>query len=443
MDRFSRSRALLEESRKYLAGGVSTSVRRPSRPFPLFFDHAEGAHLFDVDGNRYVDYTLGWGPLVLGHSHPEMVRAVADQLRKGQTYGAQHRWEVEVARRLVDLIPCAELVCYSNTGTEAVMAAMRLARAFTGRGLVVRFEGHYHGWSDGVMISYTPPLDQAGPHDSPRAVPGSAGIAPGALGDVLVAPWNDLEVLERLLAEHSGEVAAILMEPYAFNTGVVFPAEGYAEGVRRLASRHGAVLIFDEVITGFRVGLDSAQGRLGVPPDLATFGKAVAGGFPLSVIAGRRDIMDLVASGKVGHAGTFNGNPIVTRAAATCLDLLSEGSGKAYPHMEGLARRLADGIRKAAAAAGIPVLVNQVGSVFYMHMTGKPALRDYRDLAGCDNERYFAFIGKLVEKGVFPTWRGLWYLSTSHTEADIDATLVAVRQALAEVADRPQGVVSP
>ncbi len=436
VERFSKSRALLEESRKYLAGGVSTSVRRPSRPFPLFFERGEGAHLYDVDGNRYIDYTLGWGPLVHGHSHPAMVRAVGEQLRKGQTYGAQHRWEVEVARRLVDLVPCADLVLYSNTGTEAVMAALRLARAYTGRRLVVRFEGHYHGWSDGIMISYTPPLDRAGPSEAPNPVPGSAGIPPSVLGDVIVAPWNDLGVLGKLLTRHAGDVAAVIMEPYAFNTGMVFPDEGYLEGVRRLADQHKIVLIFDEVITGFRVGLASAQGRLGITPDLAIFGKAIAGGFPLSVIAGRRAIMDFVASGKVGHAGTFNGNPIVTSAAATCLDLLAQDDGKVYPRMEKLAQRLAAGVREAAAKAGVPVLFNQVGSVGYMHMTDRARLSNYRELSTCDNERYFAFVGKLVEKGIFPTWRGLWYISTVHTEADIDETLVAVRQALAEVAER-------
>lgn len=436
VDRFAVSKSLLEESRKYLAGGVSTSVRKPSRPFPLFFERGEGAQLYDVDGNRYIDYTLGWGPLIHGHSHPAMVQAVGDQLRRGQTYGAQHRWEIETARRLVEMVPCADLVCFSNTGTEAVMAAMRLARAHTGRRLIVRFEGHYHGWSDGAMISYTPPLDKAGPYEEPIPVPGSLGIPPSALGDVIVAPWNDLAVLDRLLARHAGEVAGVIMEPYAFNTGIVFPVPGYLEGVRKLCDKHKTILIFDEVITGFRVGLTSAQGRLGVIPDLAIFGKAIAGGFPLSAIAGKRQIMETIASGKIGHAGTFNGNPIVTSAATACLDLLRQDGGRVYERLENLARRLAAGVRGAAARAGVPVLVNQVGSVCYMHFTREGQIANYRDLVNCDNERYFVFVGKLVEKGFFPTWRGLWYLSTVHTEAHIDETITAVGEALAEAAGR-------
>ncbi len=434
MDRFVKSKQLLEESRRYLAGGVSTSVRRPSRPVPLFFEKGEGAYLFDVDGNRYIDYTLGWGPLVLGHSHPAVVETVSAQLRKGQTYGGQHRYEIEVAKKLAELVPCAELVCFSNTGTEAVMSAIRFARAYTGRSQVIKFEGHYHGWSDGVYVSYVPTAEQAGPYTSPNPVPGTSGIPAGALGGVLVAPWNDLEVLERTLDQHRGKVAAIIMEPYAFNTGVVFPAKGYMEGVRRLADRHGVVLIFDEVITGFRVGLHSAQGRLGVTPDLAIFGKALAGGFPLSVVAGSRKILSLVADGKVGHAGTFNGNPIVTSAAAATLEVLSRDGGAVYGMFETLGSRLAEGLREAGRQAEVPVLVNQVGSVLYMHITDLDRMTSYRDLYRGDLPRYSSLTGLMTERGVYPTWRGLWYLSTAHTEKDVDQTIASARESLSRLA---------
>lgn len=434
MRELAESRRLYEESRRYLAGGVSTGVRRPMRPFPLFFERGEGPYVFDVDGNRYVDFTLGWGPLVHGHCHPEIVREVESVLRRGSTFGAQHRLEVEVARRLTRLIPCADLVCFSNTGTEAVMVALRLARAFTGKSRIIKFEGHYHGWSDGVYVSYAPSRDQAGAADSPCLVAGTPGMSRRALADVLVAPWNDLDALDRILHANQDEVAAIIMEPYAFNTGVVFPQPGYIEGVRRLADKYGAVLVFDEVITGFRVGLESAQGRLGVLPDLAVFGKAVAGGFPLSVIAGRRPIMELVESGKVSHAGTFNGNPVVTAAAKASLGLLSANDGEVYGCLEALGQRLAAGLREAGEQAGVPVLVNQVGSVAYMHITTLERTVDYRDTFECDHARYLTFTELLTLSGVFTTWRGLWYLSTVHTERDIDEAVNAARKALSTLA---------
>ena len=425
------SRSLYEEARRYLAGGVSTGVRKPMRPFPLFFERGEGAYLIDVDGNRYIDFTLGWGPLIHGHCHPQIVREVESVIRKGFTFGAQHRLEVEVSRRLTQLIPCADLVCFSNTGTEAVMVAIRLARAFTGRSKIIKFEGHYHGWSDGVYVSYTPSREQAGPMNSPNRVPATAGISKGALSDTLVVPWNDLESLDRILHANKDEVAAIIMEPYAFNTGVVFPKPGYLEGVRQLADKYGVVLIFDEVITGFRVGLHSAQGRLGVLPDLSVFGKAVSGGFPLSVIAGRRAIMELVESGKVSHAGTFNGNPVVTAAARASLELLAANNGEAYKRLESLGQRLADGLRQAGKQANVPVLVNQIGSVAYMHITPLGCTVNYRDTYECDRERYLTFTERLALSGVFTTWRGLWYLSTVHTEADVDQAInVALRAML-------------
>lgn len=425
-----RSRAMFAEAQQYLAGGVSTGMRAAARPHPLFFARAEGPYMYDVDSNRYVDHVLGWGPQILGHSHPEIVAAVQKQAAVGQTYGAQHEGEIRVARRLCELIPCADLVAFSNTGTEADGFAVRLARAATGRPLVMRFEGHYHGWADGLFTSYRPPLDEAGPSAAPHTVPGTLGQSPGAVGDVIVAPWNDAAAVKTLLDKHRGWVAALIMEPYAMNNGLSKPQPGFLEEVRRLTQEHGVVLIFDEVITGFRVGLQSAQGRLGVIPDLAVFGKAVAAGFPLSVIAGRRELMDLVARRQVAHVGTFNGNPVVLAAAEAALDVLSRPG--TYERLETLGARLAEGLRAAAASAGIDAWVEQVGAVAYMHLRKGPA-HNYRDLTTDDDATYLEFTGALAERGSFTTPRGLWYVSTAHTEIDVDFTCEAAADSLQAV----------
>lgn len=428
---FSGSARLLEESKQYLAGGVSTGMRAAARPLPLFFERGEGAYLFDVDGNRYTDYTLGWGPLILGHSHPEVVAAVQRQVALGQTYGAQHIAEISVARRLVELIPGADLVAFCSTGTEAVLAALRLARAYTGRTLVLRFEGHYHGWADGIFSSYRPDPDQAGPANAPYTVPGTSGQSPGALREVVVAPWNDAAALQALLEQNRGKVAAVIMEPYAMNNGMGAPAPDFLAAVRALTEEHGIVLIFDEVITGFRVGLHSAQGRLGVIPDLSVFGKALAAGFPLSVLAGRRKLMELIATRKVPHVGTFNGNPVVLAAAQAALDVLSRPG--TYDWLESVGSALAETLRAAGRRCGVPVWVDQVGAVVFMHLRLGP-VHNYRDLWADDDAAYLEFTGALAERGVFTTPRGLWYVSTAHTEAHIRQTGAVAAEALEAVA---------
>ncbi len=426
-DKFKRSRELYQESRLYLAGGTSTSARNAMRPFPLFVERGEGAYLYDVDGNKYVDYILGWGPLILGHSHPHVVETVERYLKKGQTYGVQHPLEIEVARRLKEFIPCADLVCFSNTGTEAVLSTLRIARAYTAKSYIVKFHGHYHGWSDAVYLGTNPVPDYEESSWRPR--PEALGTAPGAMEDILVVPWNDIDSLEKVLNKYGDQIAAVIMEPLAFNTGMVFPKPGYLENVRKITEEHGIILIFDEVITGFRVGLHSAQGRLGITPDMTVMGKAVAGGFPLSVIAGRKGIMKMVAEGKVPHMGTFNGNPIVTSAASAALDILSHDNGAVYKQIENLGQRLAEGLRSAAEDADMPVVVHQVGSIVFMHMLVDPNIR-YDDVFKSDKVSYLYFTEQMTIEGILPTSRGLWYLSVAHTEADIDNTIQIARKSL-------------
>ena len=308
MRSYAKSIALYERTRKHLAGGVSSNVRYASTPVPLFFARGEGARLYDVDGNVHIDYVLGNGPAILGHAPKPVIDAVAASLTDGQLFAAQNPRETELAERLCRLLPSAEVVRFATSGTEAVLMAMRLARAFTGRNRILKFEGHYHGWSDQAYISTRPSLNEAGPADEPVPVAGSPGMPPSVLDDVAVAGWNDLNALAHAFERYPGQIAGVIMEPIMVNGGAILPQPGYLAGVRDLCRAKGALFICDEVITGFRVGLGGAQARLGVSADLSVYAKAVAAGFPLAMVAGRRDVMDILLDKGVMHGGTYNGN---------------------------------------------------------------------------------------------------------------------------------------
>ncbi len=425
-----RTRALFERAQAVIAGGVSSDARRATL-LPLYVDRAQGARLWDVDGNEYVDYVLGQGPLILGHSASEVAAAVQAQAGRGQAYSAQHEREVEVAETICRLVPCAERIRFNSVGSEAVHAAWRLARAYTGRDRILKFEGHYHGWLDPALYSVHPPLDQAGPADAPVPVPGSRGQARSGADGLALAPWNDLEALGRVLERHDGEIAAVTLEPILCNTGCISPLPGYLEGVRTLCDEHGAVLIFDEVITGFRVAPGGAQELLGVTPDLAVFGKALAGGYPLSVLAGKAELMDMISRGEVGHAGTFNSNPVAIEAAAATLAQLTRDGGGAYARLFETGAALIDGIRSAAAEAGVPMLVDGPGPIFQLYLTEESEIRDYRAFAATDLAGLQRLQRALLERGVNTIGRGLWFVSTAHGPAEIDQTLAAVRDVLA------------
>lgn len=426
-----RSHELYEEAQGYIAGGVSSDIRRGVEPVPLYASHGVGSRLWDVDGNEYIDYVLGQGPLILGHTNPIVIDAVKDQLDRGQIYSAQHELEIEVAAAICRLVPCAERVRFNSVGSEAVHAAWRLARAYTGRPKILKVEGHYHGWLDPVLYSLHPDVATAGPANAPVPVPGSAGQPPSAEQDIVVAPWNDLEALERILEQHRGEIAAMIMEPVLCNTGCISPRPGYLEGAQKLGREHGCLLIFDEVITGFRLAPGGAQEFLGITPDLAVFGKAIAGGFPLSCLAGRAEVMDLISRGEVGHAGTFNSNPVVMAAAAATLRELTRADGAAYRHLFAIGQRLMEGIRAAARDTGVALLVDGPGPVFNIYLTDQPAVTNYRDFAACDRAGMAAMQTALMDRGVNMVGRGLWFISTAHTEADVDQTIAAVADVLA------------
>ena len=306
---FRKSHLLHEESKKVIPGGVNSNVRMGEKPHPIFFEAAEGPYLYDVDGNRLIDYVMGQGPMLLGHRPAFVTAAVEEQLGRGILYGAQHELEVEVAQLVTRMVPSAEVVRFNMTGTEAVQASLRIARAATGRNTVLKFEGHYHGWADSVLFNVGSGSETRSDGRGIEPVPESAGVDYRAGGSLIVAPWNDAGVLEELLSAHGDEIAAVIMEPVMANSGVVTPLPGYLEAVRRMCDQHGIVLIFDEVITGFRAGLGGAQGRYGVTPDLTTMGKALASGFPVGCVAGRRDLMEGISTGKITHAGTFNASP--------------------------------------------------------------------------------------------------------------------------------------
>ncbi|TWT12740.1 aspartate aminotransferase family protein [Reyranella sp. CPCC 100927] len=433
MPSYDRSVALWEEAKRHLAGGVSSNVRYASAPVPLFFARGEGARLYDVDGNVHIDYILGNGPAILGHAPPAVLKAVAESLADGQVFAAQHERELALAQALTRLIPGAELVRFATSGTEAVHMAFRIARAFTGRRKIVKFEGHYHGWTDQTYISVRPSLNEAGPASEPVAVPESPGMAPGALDDVLVLGWNDLAAVEALFARHGGDIAGVIMEPVMVNGGVIAPAAGYIEGVQRLCTAHGALFICDEVITGFRLGLGGAQGRFGLKPDLSIFAKAVAGGFPLALVAGRRDVMEILLTRNVMHGGTYNGNVQSMAAALAALALLEHDGGAAYRDMERCGTRLMQGLAELGRKHRLPILVQGFPAIFQTFFTTAAAPRHYRESAACDRDMAAAFSRALQEEGIRVNQRSAWFLSTAHDTAVIDETLSAADRAMARL----------
>lgn len=416
---FDESRRRLAEAAKHLAGGVSSNFRLGIAPTPLVFDRAEGAHLIDADGNRLIDYYLGMGPMILGHTPADVIAAAKAQMDLGILYGGQSGPEAEAARLVCAMVPCAERMRFASSGSEAVQAALRISRAATGRRVALKFEGHYHGWFDNILWSTTPPADATGP------VPGSKGQLVEGAADVAVLPWNDLPALKARLERR--DVAMVIMESAMCNQGCIMPGPGYLEGVRELCTATGTILVFDEVVTGFRVAPGGAQSVFGVTPDLATFAKAIANGFPVAAIAGRADLLDQLAQG-VMHGGTYNGQSITMAATVATLRRLQQPAT-----WEGLNRngtRLMEGLREAFARAGIPAIVTGFPTIFHVGLGMTEPARNWAGLASFDRPRYRRFAEALVYRGVRCLERGAWFLSTEHDADVVDATLAAVREAL-------------
>ncbi len=432
MGRYETSIARYEDAKTVLAGGVSSNFRYHTLPVPLSIERGEGPYLWDADRNRYIDFVLGNGPAFLGHNPEPVIEAVRKSLEVGQAFTTVHKAEIELAHRLVELVPCAELIRFDVSGTQVDQIAMRLARAHTGRIKVVKFEGHYHGWADNVFASVAPAINEAGPPDKPQVLTQSTGQPDNVRENLIVQPYNDLQVLSDTISAHGSEIAAIVLEPMACNSGVIPPQPSYLEGMRKLCDDNGIVLIFDEVITGFRLALGGAQERFGVTPDLAVFAKAVAAGFPMAVIAGKRDIMEGVLSGVV-HGGTYNG---ITSSVAACrasVEMLAADGGAIYGKVEKDGQRLIEGLKEIARHHVVPLHTQGLGQIFSTTFTENPPLVSYRDYKATDEPMRLKFIRALQDRGVRVTARGTWFVPAVLSDEDIDFTLEAADEAAASL----------
>ena len=431
-DRFSASRDYVEKASAAIPGAVNSNIRLASFPVPLCFERGRGAHLFDLDGSRYIDYALGMGPAILGHAPKAVCDAVAKSLSQGQMLGGQHRYELELANRIKCMIPDAERVRVGMSGSEVVQAAIRVSRAFTGKRKYIKFEGQYHGWFDNVLLSFAPPVDHEDKESSAWREPHleSRGQAESVAEDVIVLPWNDTDAVKSVLDAHGHDVAAIVTEPAMCNTGAIAPAPGYLETLRDLARSNEAVLIFDEVITGFRLALGGGQEKFGVTADLATFAKAMAGGFPISALAGRAEIMDLFGTGAVNHSGTYNASIPSVAASIATLDLLSAGNGEAIRKLDRQGEMLMEGLRRCAKDRKSNLQVQGFGPCFSTFFSDFGPVTDYRSYRRTDLNKQAKFLEHLVVAGVRPTSRGTWFISTAHSDEDIEETVAAAGLAL-------------
>ena len=427
------SRRWYERASQSLAAGVSSQFR-VAKPHPMFYDRAAGPFIWDVDGHRFLDFALSQGPMIVGHSHPEVLAAMEAAMRRGQLFAGQHEQEVLLAEALVRLIPSAARVRFSSTGSEATHAVIRMARFATGRSKVLKFEGHYHGWLDGTSWSVNPSLEQAGPVTAPASVPWGGGVPESCRDDVVVAPWNDLAGVEAAFSRHAGTLAAVIAEPVMCNQGCIEPAPGFLQGLRALCDREGAALIFDEIITGFRIDLGGAQAYYGVEPDLAVFGKALGSGLPISALVGGATWFEGIERDAVYHAGTMNSNNICVAAALATLDLLERGDRAAHQRIVRLGSRLRDGLAEIGRRSSLPFVVQGPGPMFHAGFRNQPdPARHYRDVLEYDIASYGRFVAGMAQHGVRLIGRGIWYVSSAHDDDHVDATLEAASVVLAEL----------
>jgi glutamate-1-semialdehyde 2,1-aminomutase len=422
-----RSEELFARAQRVIPGGVNSPVRafKAVGGSPLFIVWGEGSHVRDADGRDYIDYLGSWGPLILGHAYPDVVQAVRDAALSGTSYGAPCPAEVELAERVVRAMPAIEKVRFVSSGTEAAMSALRLARGFTGRNKILKFEGCYHGHADSLLVA-------AGSGVATLGIPGSPGVPAGTVADTLTAPYNDLRAVEEVVSVHGRDLAAVIVEPVAGNMGCVLPASGYLEGLRDVTRRAGALLVFDEVITGFRLGLGGAQAQYGVTPDLTCLGKIVGGGLPVGAYGGRADIMGRVApEGPVYQAGTLSGNPLAMAAGCAALDALRRPG--TYERLSALTARLVEGLAAAAKGAGAEVTINRVASMFTVFFCRGP-VKDYGSAKASDTARFARFFRGMLRRGVYlpPAQFEAAFVSLAHTELDVDTTVRAAREAFAE-----------
>jgi glutamate-1-semialdehyde 2,1-aminomutase len=438
-----RSGELFRRASEVIPAGAGSSARTVKfgwKPYPPFLVSGQGSRLFDADGHEYIDYLLGLGPMILGHRHPVVTKAVTDAINElGTCFGLPYELEIEAAAKVVDAVPGIDLVRFTNSGSEAVGTAVRLARAHTGRRLIIRFEGHYHGWQDTVYWSNHVDPKLAGPASHPVPVPSGPGV-PAELSSTLIAlTWNDAESFARVMSEFGDEVAAVIAEPAVFNTGCILPEPGYLELLRDETRRHGALLIFDEVITGFRFARGGAQEYFGVTPDLTTLAKGLGGGFPVAAIGGSRDAMSMIAEGRYSHSGTYNANVVACAAVSATMDLLAEEG--LFERQRELGERLMKGLRGVAADAGLPVIVEGLGTVFQLWFSEHP-IRNWRDAERYANEALFtSWWQEMLLRGILfhPSQYENLFVSLVHSNADVDVTLETAAAAFAAVSRQHRG----
>ncbi|MCH7906441.1 MAG: glutamate-1-semialdehyde 2,1-aminomutase [Chloroflexi bacterium] len=423
-----RSRELFDRARQLIPGGVNSPARAWTSVggTPLFFNRAKGSRIWDEDGNELIDYVCSWGPMILGHGHPAVLAAVQEAASRGTSYGAPTAAEVRMAELVVDAVPSIEMVRFVSSGTEATMSALRLARAYTGRNKIMKFVGGYHGHVDALLVS-------AGSAAAGHGIPDSAGVHPDYARDTLVAPYNDLAAVEKLFADNPGQIAGLIVEPVAGNMGVVPPAAGFLDGLRNVTGQDGSLLIFDEVISGFRVAFGGAQSLFGVTPDITCLGKIVGGGLPVGAYGASAEIMKTVAPlGPMYQAGTLSGNPVAMAAGvATLEELLKPG---VYDRLERKGAALAKGLGTAFSEAEIPARVNRVGSLLTVFFTGDP-VTDMDSASATDRDRFGRFFHAIVEEGVYPppSQFEAWFVSLAHSDQDIADTISAAKRALSTI----------
>jgi len=420
-----RSREAFETAKRYIPGGVNSPVRafKSVGLTPVYADRGEGSRIYDIDGNVFIDYVLSWGPLIMGHAHPEVVEALKETAAKGTSFGAPTLLETEMAKLVVDRVPSVEVVRMVNSGTEATMSALRLARGYTKRNKILKFEGSYHGHADSLLI-------KAGSGVATLGLPDSPGVPDSVAANTITVPYNDLESAKLAFERFGEEIACVIVEPIAGNMGVVPPQPGFLEGLRDVTSRYGSLLIFDEVMTGFRVDYHCAQGLFGITPDLTCMGKVIGGGLPVGAYGGRREIMEMMApSGPIYQAGTLSGNPLAMAAGYTTLKLLTP---QVYERLERLSARLEAGFRANAERHGVPSVINRVGSMVCPFFTGTPVV-NYDTARTSDLERFKRYFAAMLDHGVSvaPSQFEGMFVSAVHTEEDIDATIEAHDRALA------------
>jgi glutamate-1-semialdehyde 2,1-aminomutase len=427
MKNYTQSIAAFAEAQKHIPGGVNSPVRsfKSVDGDPLFIASAKGAKVFDIDGHEYIDYVGSWGPMILGHAHPDVVMAIQKTAAKGASFGAPTLLETEMALQIKKMVPSIDSVRMVNSGTEATMSALRLARGYTKRELVIKFEGCYHGHNDSFLI-------KAGSGALTLGTPNSPGVTSGTAKDTLIAGYNDLESVKELFAKYNEQIAAVILEPVVGNMGVVIPESGFLQGLRDLCTKYGSVLIFDEVMTGFRLSKGGAQKLFGITPDLSTFGKIIGGGLPVGAYGGKQEIMDMLApKGPVYQAGTLSGNPLAMSAGLTTLKILDETDGF-YEMLEEKSARLENGIRKCLADLNFPGVVNRVGSMFTLFFTENERVTSYAEACTSNTATYAKFFKMALEAGVYlaPSQFEAGFMSAAHTAKKIDKTIEATYEAL-------------